>query len=291
MKTDMLKVDWFDLPLSNSISLVEDVSADLLLEIISQETLHISYIPNILEKLTQICTRDDRTVTFYNKNTVDCRKFFDLSFFTLVKILNLIGLDLDNELKKRNKDSLPIGDTFVSNSYIAGCINFLMEPIAPSYLGSLIRSLIKLINSLICSLNETEKLPSNLFVSYLIIADFLSVFMADQTLLILSKIKKFIDDKDYFKMVEENAIKNSALSYSKIVVEYLLDEKGPEETVKIDKKKALKAASLDFTIAKKLAPFIDQPIPKYRTFWPLMELKSTKNGSKNANPTFLKTNG
>lgn len=266
MKIEMSKVDWFDICLSNSINLVEDVSPDLLLEIISQEILHISYIPNILEKLTQICTRKENNCTFYNKSNVDCRKIFDMSVFTLVKILNLLGLDLEGELKKKNEEPFPIGDTFISNSYIIGCVNCLLEPIAPSFLGSLIRSLIKLINSLISSLNETEKLPSNLFMSFLIIADFLSIFMADQSFLILSKVKDYISDNDYFKKIESNAIKNSALSYSKTVVNYLINEKGPEETIKIEKKKSLKAASVDFEIAKKLAPFIDQPIPKYKTF-------------------------
>lgn len=266
IKIDMFKVDWFDLSLGNSVSLVEDISTDLLLEIISQETLHISYIPNIIEKLTQVCTRDDKNTTFYNKNSVDIRRIFDMTFSTFVKLIKLMGLDLNEELKKRNQEQIPIGQSLISDSYITGCVNFLIEPITPSYLGSLIRSMIKLMNSVIGTLNEIEKLPSNLILSFLIVADFLSIFMVDQTLLILRKIKNLVDDQDYFKKVESNAINNSALAYSKIVVEYLILEKGPEEAIKIEKNKSLKAASTDFYIAKKLAPYIDQPIPKFRTF-------------------------
>lgn len=268
MKIDMLKVDWFDLPLSNSVTLVDDVCPDLLLEIISCDTLHISFLPNIIDKLTQICVRDDRSGTFYNNKTTDTRHVFDITVSTLFKIVSLLGLHLDDELKKRNQKPFPIGATYMGDLYINGCIKFLSEPIAPSFLGAFIRSMVHLIVSLIAAENEREKLNSNLVPALLIVAKFISAFMVDQTLAILSKVKALVEDQDleFFRQIEADAVNSSSLAHSRAVTEYLIAERGAEEAVKTSKEKALKAASIDFLIAKKLAPYLEQPLPEFRTF-------------------------
>lgn len=258
MKIDMNSVDWIDSSLSLSLQVVNDLSPDMLYEILSRNSLHISYIPIIIDKLTFICNNDDDQNYFYNNKTVDCSLIYEKGISTLFTIMKHLGLDVNKELQKRNIETIEIKSCFMPDTYLNGCVDFLREPIAPSFLGSIIRSLIKL---LITKIDDVK-----ICQSLVIIANFLTNFMADQSLFILDKISESISDESLINEIESKAMTKLQMANPIITTKYLLKTKTHEQVLEMAKRLVLKSISFDFDLAKEFAPLIDQPLEKMRTF-------------------------
>ena len=241
IKINMLNVDWFGSSLSTSISLVSNVEPNIIKELLDFEIFHISLIPQIINKL--------RKTGFTG--------FLNNGMATFAKILQVLGLDI-----KADSLPFPLEDSWLSDGYINGCVQFLEIPIGPSYLGSILKSLIKYFCMVVDQTHQDNGILDILFN----FAVHISQIIPDYSLLLLAHIKVNFEDKDKIEQMEKKLSKYIDLGDPLIISQYLLFVNGPEKALELSEKKVKKAISVKYSLAEAFAPYIKQPLDKMTTF-------------------------
>ncbi|OHT10857.1 hypothetical protein TRFO_19752 [Tritrichomonas foetus] len=213
MKICMSDVDWFDSPILLAIKLAEDIDPNLLSEVLSFSSLHISLIPVIINKFIQM----------------NCKLFFNKAVSTLVNIICALGLSYKEKMQDHHYFLLEFDDKWLNDSYIEGCVNFLEVPLEPSFFGAIIKALI----DYICIFKNEEGLFDRQYIkidvanTLLVVSDLISQIFPDYALKLLQFIQ--YNSNKYTRTIEANALASAMIGNPIIITNYLIQTKGIEQ--------------------------------------------------------------
>lgn len=255
---DFKKIDWFDNSILLSLMVAEYVDPFMLNELLSFNYIHISLIPYAID----LITKSNETV------------FFDYAVGTLIKIIKIFGLSLNNELERHRYRPIWLDTIWVQEDMLSHSFHKMSVTLPKSNIGRVAKSLA---NYVISTIKKVDP-PKELKAATAILAKFLIDVNIEVSMNLLSNSgcenSKLIDE------VIAVILKRIKFADPVQATKFLVTMKGKEKALDLSKETIIKAASIDFETAKIFAPLLKQPLKLMNTFKAFEGLKNHEKWMK-----------